>query len=95
MRDPRDVILQPIITEKSNDQMAHGQYSFWVARDANKTEIKHAVEQQFKVKVVAVNTMKQRGHLKRVGRFSGLTPQRKKAIVTLAEGQKIPFFEGM
>ena len=93
--DPRDVIKRPIVTEKSTDLMQQGKYVFEVDRSANKTQIKRAVESIFNVKVVKVNTIRQRGKLRRQGRFIGRTPDRKKAIVTLQEGQQIPIFEGL
>ncbi|HEY8417638.1 MAG TPA: 50S ribosomal protein L23 [Limnochordales bacterium] len=95
MMDPRDVIKRPIVTEKSTDLMQQGKYVFEVDRSANKTQIKRAVESIFNVKVVKVNTIRQRGKLRRQGRFIGRTPDRKKAIVTLQEGQQIPIFEGL
>lgn len=93
--NPRDVIGAPIVTERSMGQMADGKYTFRVRIDANKTEIKDAVEQIFKVKVVSVNTMRNHGKTRRMGKFVGQLPDWKKAIVTLAEGQRIKEFEGM
>jgi len=93
--DPRDVIKRPIVTEKSTDLMQQGKYVFEVDRAANKTQIKRAVETIFNVKVVKVNTIRQRGKLRRQGRYIGRTSDRKKAIVTLQEGQQIPIFEGL
>jgi len=95
MADSRDIILAPIVTEKTNAAMAGGKYSFWVAIDANRSEIKRAVEDIFKVKVKDVNTLRQLGKVKRMGVHSGRTPARKKAVVTLEEGQRIQFFEAM
>nr|WP_203530798.1 MULTISPECIES: 50S ribosomal protein L23 [Thermaerobacter] len=94
MTDPHDVILRPVITEKSMQQLADNKYTFLVHPKANKTQIKRAVEQIFKVRVAKVNTVRVRGKLRRVGRFAGYQPDAKKAIVTLAEGHRIKeFFE--
>lgn len=92
--DPHDVILRPVVTEKSMQQLAENKYTFLVHPKANKTMIKRAVEHIFKVRVEKVNTVRVRGKLRRVGRFSGYQPDAKKAIVTLAEGYRIKeFFE--
>ncbi len=93
--NPRDVIMTPIVTERSMGHMADGKYTFRVRLDANKTEIKDAVEQIFKVKVVSVSTMRNHGKIRRMGKFVGQLPDWKKAIVQLAEGQRIKEFEGM
>ena len=93
-----DIILKPIITEKSMEMLAtQGKYTFKVAKNANKIEIAKAVEALFKgVKVAKVNTISVRGRKKRMGRNEGYTSDWKKAIVTLAEGSKtIEFFDGM
>lgn len=92
-----DVILRPIITERSMELLTEGKYTFKVAKDSNKIEIAKAVEALFPgVKVAKVNTMNCRGVLKRQGRNMGYTASWKKAIVTLAEGSKtIEFFDGM
>lgn len=96
MKAPQDIILKPVITEKSMDELQAGKYTFKVATDANKAEIKKAVEALFNVKVAKVNTMNCNGKEKRVGRFVGKTSDWKKAIVTLTEDSKtIEFFEGM
>lgn len=96
MTSPHDIIIKPIITEDSMDKMEHNKYSFKVAVNANKSEIKKAVESIFDVKVVKVNTMNMRGKKKRVGQHLGRTSDWKKAIVTLTEDSKaIEFFEGM
>lgn len=83
MRDPHDVILQPVITEQSMMDASMGKYTFIVAKDAGKTEIKQACEKLFEVKVTAVNTIKLRGKFRRMGRNTGYTAERKKAIVTI------------
>ncbi len=96
MKAPQDIILKPVITEKSMDELQAGKYTFKVATDANKTEIKKAVEALFNVKVAKVNTLNCNGKEKRVGRFVGKTSDWKKAVVTLTEDSKtIEFFEGM
>jgi large subunit ribosomal protein L23 len=89
-----DIIVRPIITEKSNRMMEHNKYSFEVLPQANKIEIKEAVQAVFKVKVEKVNTIQVRSKPKRLGAFLGRTRSWKKAIVTLAPGERIEFFEG-
>lgn len=95
MKDFRDIIIKPVVTEKSMDLLADNKYTFIVDRKANKTEIKNAIEGIFKVKVDKVATMIVKGKTKRMGRFEGKTPNRKKAIVTLKPGHKIRLFDGM
>ncbi len=95
MREYRDIIIKPVITEKSMNLLADNKYTFIVDKRANKTEIKNAIEKIFNVRVDAVNTMIVKGKPKRVGRFQGRKPDRKKAIITLQEGQKIALFENM
>jgi len=96
MRDAHDIIIRPIISEHSMDQIADRKYTFQVALDANKIEIKKAVEELFGVKVESVNTMRVLGKVKRMGIYSGKRPDWKKAIVKLTEDSKtIEFFEGM
>ncbi|MFO7245504.1 MAG: 50S ribosomal protein L23 [Thermaerobacter sp.] len=92
MTSPHDVILRPVITEKSMQQMAQGKYTFVVSRRATKPEIRRAVEELFDVEVEKVNTMTVRGKTRRLGRFSGRRPDWKKAVVTLKEGQRIRKF---
>lgn len=96
MRDPHDVIIRPVVTEKSTGLLEENKYTFVVLREANKIEIKHAIEEIFGVKVKAVNTANYQGKKKRLGRHPyGYKPRWKKAIVTLAEGSKpIEIFEG-
>ena len=92
----QDIIIRPVITEKSMAGIAAKRYTFQVAKDATKIDIARAVEELFKVKVTKVNTMHVRGQLRRQGRSEGYTPSWKKAIVTLSEDSKaIEFFEGM
>jgi len=96
MREAHQIIHRPIITEKGTelkDQV--NQYLFEVARDANKIEIKRAVESLFRVKVLQVRTLSMKGKKKRVGRSVGRTPDWKKAVATLKEGDSIEFFEGV
>lgn len=97
MKTAYDIIKKPVLTEKSYDAMADRKYTFEVAVDANKTEIKNAIEEIFDgVKVASVNTMRIEGKIKRQGRYEGRRPERKKAIVTLKKDSKtIEFFEGM
>ncbi len=92
-----DVILKPLVTEKSMAEMSEMKYSFLVNPEANKTMIKEAVEKMFDgVKVAKVNTMNLDGKTKRRGMTFGKTAKRKKAIVTLAEGSKeIEIFQGL
>ncbi len=94
MREPHEVIRRPTVTEKGTALKEQNKYCFEVDRRANKIEVKRAVEVLFNVKVAAVHTVAMRGRVKRVGRFSGRTPDWKKAIVTLKEGHSIAFFEG-
>ena len=90
MNELRDVILAPIVTEKSANISADGRkVELKVARDANKIQIRQAVEKIFNVKVTNVNTINVRPKKKRVGRYTGTTKDYKKAIITLAEGSKL------
>ena len=96
MKTPYDVLLQPVVTEKSMDDAAQKKYTFKVATTATKTEIKTAVEAAFGVTVEKVNTANFDGKLKRQGRTQGRTPSYKKAIVKLTDANKpIEFFEGL
>ncbi|HEX6394952.1 MAG TPA: 50S ribosomal protein L23 [Acidimicrobiales bacterium] len=96
MSDPRDVIIRPVVSEKSYALLDQGVYTFMVRPDANKTEIRYAVESIFGVNVVKVNTLNRPGKRKRNRRKQtfGKRPDTKRAIVTLASGQSIPIFEG-
>lgn len=92
----QDVIIKPLITEKGNDGIADKKYTFMVAKSANKTEIKLAVEKMFGVDVKSVNTVNCKGKLKRMGRNQGYTPDYKKAIVQLkADSKTIEFFDSL
>ena len=96
MKTAQDIIIKPVITEKSMDGLQVGKYTFKVAKDATKPEIKKAVEKLFGVEVAKVTTMNVNGKMKRLGRYQGMTASWKKAIVTLTEDSKaIEFFEGM
>ncbi|MCS7463575.1 50S ribosomal protein L23 [Paenibacillus doosanensis] len=94
MKNPRDIIKRPVITERTSDMMAEKKYVFEVDLRANKTEIKQAIESIFKVKVTNVNTMRMPAKPKRYGRYSGYTSEWKKAIVSLsADSKELEFFE--
>lgn len=96
MKDLRDIIKRPVITEHSADLMVDKKYTFEVDPRANKTEIKQAIETIFGVKVVKVNTMNLKGKFKRMGRYGGFRPDRKKAVVQLSEDSKeLEFFESV
>ncbi len=109
MRAAQTIIKRPLLTEKSTqlretggsdyvygeDEAYSQKVVFEVAKDANKIEIRRAVEELFNVEVTSVHTMIARGKLKRIGKYSGRLPSRKKAIVTLKEGDSIEFFEGV
>ena len=95
MRDYRDIIIKPVVTEKSMNLLADNKYTFIVDKRSNKTEIKNAIEDIFKVRVEKVYTINVKGKPKRMGKFEGMTSDRKKAIVSLKSGQKIKLFEGM
>lgn len=95
-RTAQDIIIRPIITEKSMDGLADRKYTFKVMKSANKIEVKKAVEALFGVKVEKVNTISVKGRKKRMGRNEGYTSDWKKAIVTLtADSKTIEFFDGM
>jgi len=90
-----DVLRRPLVTEKSTVLAERNKYCFEVARDANKAQIKEAVEKAFKVKVASVNVMTVPGKMRRAGRQRGMTAPWKKALVTVEEGNKIELFEGV
>jgi large subunit ribosomal protein L23 len=92
--DPRQVIIEPVVSEKSYALMAEGKYTFRVDDRAHKTQVRHAVEEIFDVDVVAVRTIKVRSKPKRRGLHMGTTRSWKKAIVQLAPGDRIELFEG-
>lgn len=92
----QDVIIKPLLTEKGYDGIADKKYTFIVAKSANKTQIKLAVEKLFNVKVESVNTVNCKGKLKRMGRNQGYTPDYKKAIVQLkADSKTIEYFDSL
>ena len=96
MKSAYDIIIRPVLTEKSYATIAEKKYVFVVDKRANKIEIRQAVEQVFGVKVESVNTLRTDGKIKRQGRTQGRTPEIKKAYVTLKKDSKpIEFFEGM
>ncbi|HOB91654.1 MAG: 50S ribosomal protein L23 [Bacillota bacterium] len=95
MPEPRDVIIRPIITEKTTGLLDSGQYTFEVDKRATKHMIKDAIEEIFGVKVKSVNTMRYTGKRRRLGVHEGKRKDWKKAVVTLEEGQRIELFEGM
>jgi len=91
-----DVIIKPIITEKTMGSMPNKKYTFKVSKSAGKIEIARAIEEIFKVKVLKVNTLNMRGKMRRKGKFQGYTSSWKKAYVTLtSESKAIEFFEGI
>ena len=93
MKTTYDILVRPLITEKTMKLVEEGKYTFEVKQGSNKVEVKKAVEELFKVEVTAVNMMNTLRKKRRVGKYEGLRPAVQKAIVTLAEGQKIPAFE--
>ena len=94
IRDPRDIILAPVVSEKSYSLLDQNTYTFLVKPTANKTEIKIAIEQIFGVKVTSVNTMNRKGKVRRTCTGIGKRPDTKRAIVTVAEGDRIDIFTG-
>ncbi|MDQ3325648.1 MAG: 50S ribosomal protein L23 [Actinomycetota bacterium] len=93
-KSPRDVLVAPVVSEKSYGLLDQNKYTFLVRPDANKTEIKIAVEQVFDVRVTAVNTVNRQGKRKRTRVGWGKRPDTKRAIVSVAEGQRIDIFSG-
>ncbi len=94
MIHPREIIIAPMVTEKSSHQMQmQNSYTFKVSVNANKIEIKKAIERIFSVRVLSVNTINLLGKPKKLGRYNGKRPDWKKAIVTLRPGDKIAEFE--
>jgi large subunit ribosomal protein L23 len=94
IKDHRDVLLAPVVSEKSYGLLDENKYTFLVAPDANKTEIKIAVEKVFDVKVTSVNTINRQGKTRRTRFGLGKRPDSKRAIVTVADGQRIDIFGG-
>lgn len=95
MENLRDVLIKPVVTEKTTALMQENKYTFLVPLKANKVEVRQAVEKLFKVKVEEVNTIRVEGKIKRMGKHVGKRPDYKKAIVKLAPGERIEFFEGV
>ncbi len=96
MKTPYDVIIKPVISERSMEDAQDRKYTFKVDPRANKTEVKNAVEAIFDVEVASVNIMNVKGKVKRMGRYEGMTSASKKAIVTLTPNSKeIEFFQGL
>ena len=91
---PSEVLIRPVVSEKSYGQVAHNQYTFRVHKDAHKTQIRQAVEQQFDVKVERVNIVKVQAKPKRRGLFRGTKPGWKKAVVQVRAGDSIEIFQG-
>jgi large subunit ribosomal protein L23 len=92
--NPRDILLRPVVSEKSYGLLDEGKYTFVVAPEANKTQIKQAVEEVFRVKVAGVNTLNRQGKRRRTRFGWGKRVDTKRAIVTLAEGDRIDIFGG-
>jgi len=92
--NPRDILLRPVVSEKSYGLLDEGKYTFVVAPDANKTQIKQAVEEVFRVKVTGVNTLNRQGKRRRTRTGWGKRADTKRAIVTLAGGDRIDIFGG-
>lgn len=94
MKDPRDVVLRPVVSEKSYGLLDHNTYTFVVRPDANKTEIKEAVQEIFGVRVTNVNTLHRKGKRKRTRQVMGVRKSTKRALVTLHPDDRIEIFEG-
>ncbi|HKH56101.1 MAG TPA: 50S ribosomal protein L23 [Propionibacteriaceae bacterium] len=92
IRNHRDILLAPVVSEKSYGLLDENKYTFLVAPEANKTEIKIAVETVFGVKVTGVNTINRQGKVRRTRRGFGKRPDTKRAIVTVADGERIDIF---
>ena len=92
--NPWDILLRPVVSEKSYGLLDEGKYTFIVAPDANKTQIKQAVEEVFRVKVTGVNTLNRQGKRRRTRTGWGKRADTKRAIVTLADGDRIDIFGG-
>lgn len=95
MASSADIVIKPIVTEKSTALASNNTYCFKVEKHATRTQVKLAIEKLFAVKVERVNTVNYRGKIKRLGVHEGRRPDWKKAFVTLREGDKIPMFEGL
>jgi large subunit ribosomal protein L23 len=93
VKSPRDIVIRPVVSEKSYSGLERNTYTFLVDPRANKTEIKEAIQQIWNVRVLNVNTLNRRGKIKRTRLSSGKRPDQKRAVVTLAEGDTIEIFE--
>ena len=93
MKSPRDVVIRPIVSEKSYGGLEQNTYTFLVSPNANKTEIKEAIQQIWNVRVLNVNTIRRKGKVKQTRLGSGRRPDQKRAVVTLAPGDSIEIFE--
>ncbi len=93
MKSPRDVIIRPVVSEKSYANLEANRYTFLVHPEANKTEIKEAIQKIWNVQVLAVNTMMRKGKVKRQRYVTGRRSDQKRAVVTLAQGDSIEIFE--
>jgi large subunit ribosomal protein L23 len=93
VKSPRDVIIRPVVSEKSYAGLEGNRYTFLVRPDANKTEIKEAIQKIWNVRVLAVNTLMRKGKVKRQRYVTGRRPDQKRAVVTLAAGDAIEIFE--
>ena len=93
MKSPRDIVIRPVVSEKSYGALERNSYTFLVEPQANKTEIKEAIQQIWSVRVLSVNTMNRKGKVKRTRVGSGRRPDQKRAVVTLAQGDAIEIFE--
>ena len=91
---PAEILIKPVVSEKSYHQITENRYTFKVHKDAHKTQVRHAVEELFDVKVLKVAIIKVQAKPKRRGRFAGVRPGWKKAVVELKAGDKIEIFEG-
>jgi large subunit ribosomal protein L23 len=93
VKSPRDIIIRPVVSEKSYAGLDRNAYTFLVTSEANKTEIKEAVQQIWNVRVLNVNTMNRKGKVKRTRLGMGKRPDHKRAVVTLSQGDSIEIFE--
>jgi large subunit ribosomal protein L23 len=93
VKSPRDIVIRPVVSEKSYAGLERNTYTFLVDPRANKTEIKEAIQQIWNVRVLNVNTLNRQGKIKRTRLSSGKRPDQKRAVVTLAEGDSIEIFE--
>ena len=93
MKSPRDVIIRPVVSEKSYAGLDANKYTFLVNAGASKTEIKEAIQKIWNVQVLSVNTIRRKGKVKRTRMGTGKRPDQKRAVVTLAEGDTIEIFE--